>query len=52
MLQEHSKNLRNEIEVFKKSMAEDIVINGNKVVHKGGPENKEVVQKQETLSSD
>lgn len=45
MLQEHSKNLRNEIEVFKKSMAEDIVINENKVVQKGGPENKEVVQK-------
>ena len=45
MLQEHSKNLRNEIEVFKKSIAEDVIINENKVVQKGGPENKEVVQK-------
>ena len=45
MLQEHSKNLRNEIEVFKKSMAEDVIINENKVVQKGGPENKKVVQK-------
>lgn len=45
MLQEHSRNLRNEIEVFKKSMAEDVVINERKVVQKGGPEHKEVVQK-------
>ncbi len=45
MLQEHSRNLRNEIEVFKKSMAEDVVINERKVVQKGGPESKEVVQK-------
>ena len=45
MLQEHSRNLRNEIEVFKKSMAEDIVINERKVVQKGGPEHKEVIQK-------
>ena len=54
MLQEHSKNLRNEIEIFKKSMAEDIIINENKVVQKGGPErwSRKVVQKQETLSSD
>ena len=45
MLQEHSRNLRNEIEVFKKSMAEDVVINERKVVQKGDPEHKEVVQK-------
>ena len=45
MLQEHSRNLRNEIEVLKKSMAEDIVINERKVVQKGGPEHKGVVQK-------
>lgn len=45
MLQEHSRNLRNEIDVFKKSMAEDVVINENKVVQKGGPENKEVLDK-------
>ena len=45
MPQEHSRNLRNEIEVFKNSMAEDVVINERKVVQKGGPEHKEVVQK-------
>ena len=47
MPQEHSRNLRNEIEVFKKSMAEDVVINERKVVQntkrwsrtqRGGPE--------------
>ena len=43
MLQEHSKNLRKEIEVFKKSMAEDVVINENKVVLKGGPETRDAI---------
>ena len=43
MLQEHSRNLRNEIEVFKKSMAEDVVINERKVVQKGGPETRNAI---------
>lgn len=43
MLQEHSKNLRNEIEIFKKSMAEDIIINENKVVQKSGSETRNAI---------
>ena len=45
MLQEHSRNLRNEIEVFKKSMAEDVVINERKVVQNTKRWSRRVVQK-------
>lgn len=45
MLQEHAKNLRNEITEFKKSMNEEMIIGQDEVVQKGGPESGKVVQK-------
>lgn len=46
MLQEHIKNLRNEIEEYRNSEEEEVIIPQIEVDRKGGPKNKEVDQKQ------
>ena len=45
MLQEHIKNLRNEIEEYRNSEEEEVIIPQIEVDRKGGPKNKEVDQK-------
>ncbi|MGN1263496.1 MAG: Fic family protein [Prevotella sp.] len=45
MLKEHTRNLKKEIEEYKKSINEDFNFGGNEVDQNGGPETKKVDQK-------